>query len=150
MIVEVDRTNIVRNLRYSLSLQFIERLERGNKIDSGKRLCLKDAIENENGITVVNVQENFKKELRKIKIKDGRREMFNMKEEGLSTSLYVEDDSRSHYDKLNWKNSSFPQDLINSESNPRYYRTASKNKYIRSGSNNARDRSGGKFGLKKR
>ena len=72
----MDRTNIVRNLRYSLSLQFIERLERGNKIDSGKRLCLKDAIENENGITVVNVQENVKKELRKIKIKDGRREMF--------------------------------------------------------------------------
>ena len=77
MVTEVDRIELATNLKYALSLQFVDRLEKSGKINTGEKLRLKDVIEDENGEPRAgDVTEKLKKELRKIKVIDNREEVF--------------------------------------------------------------------------
>ena len=69
----------------------------------------------------------MKKELRKMKVIENREEPFKKEEK----AFYVKDDNRARIDK--WRNDMQAKGFVRSESNPRYFRTASK-------SNNVRDR----------
>ena len=51
MISESDKAKEKDNLKYSLSLQFVECLEKSRQIDSSEEIRLKDAIEDEYGNT---------------------------------------------------------------------------------------------------
>ena len=45
LIYETDKMKLAINLKYALSLQFVERLENYGKIKDGEKLRLKDVIE---------------------------------------------------------------------------------------------------------
>ena len=78
MVTEVDKIELAANLKYALSLQFVDRLEKSGKINTGEKLRLKDAMEDENGEPRAgDVTENMKKELRKIKVIYDREEVFS-------------------------------------------------------------------------
>ena len=49
MITETENIRLAENLRYAMSLQFLERLENCGKINAVERMKLKDEIEDVNG-----------------------------------------------------------------------------------------------------
>ena len=121
-----------------MSQQFIERLEEGGKINSGERIRLKDLLEDVDGNPKArDTMEDMKKELKRLKVAENREEPF-MKE--TKTYYTRNEDSRSRYN--NWKNSLKMDGYKRSESNPRYFRTASKKKWIRDDSKFGGGRSG--------
>merc|ERR1712237_239710 len=71
--------------------------------------------------------ETMKKELKRLKIVENREEPFAGKE----TKMYYtgNDDNRSRYD--NWKRNIKSDGYRRSETNPKYFRTASRRKWIR-------------------
>ena len=78
-----------------MSLQFIERLEEGGKINSGERIRLKDLLENVDGNPKArDMVEDMKKEFKRLKVAENREEPF-MEE----TKAYFigNGDSRSRY-----------------------------------------------------
>merc|ERR1712030_165465 len=67
-------------------------------------------------------------ELKRLKIVDHRKEPFANRD----TTHYVRDDDRSRYD--NWRNKIQSEGFRRSESNPKFFRTASKGRYHRDNS----------------
>ena len=49
MVIEIENIKLAENLRYAMSLQFLERLEKCGKINTIERMKLKDVIEDVNG-----------------------------------------------------------------------------------------------------
>ena len=49
LITETDKLKLAQNLKYALSLMFIERLERDGKINANEKLRLRDVIEDDDG-----------------------------------------------------------------------------------------------------
>ena len=49
MVKEMQKLDLAKNLRYALSLQFVERLETGGKITITEKMRLKDVLEDVNG-----------------------------------------------------------------------------------------------------
>ena len=73
MITEVDKINLAENLKYALSSQCVDRLEKESKINAGEKLWLKDVMEDNDGKPRVgNIPEYIKKELVKIKVEEKR------------------------------------------------------------------------------
>ena len=71
IITEKDKVNLATNLDYALSIQFMERLEKSNKINIGEKLRLKDVIEDDAGEPRVgNIPGCVKKELRRMKVEN--------------------------------------------------------------------------------
>ena len=117
LVTEVDRIELVANLKYALPLQFVDRLEKSGKINTGEKLRLKDAMEDENGEPREgDVTENMKKELRKIKVIDNRDEVFPGNKE-YSTHYVRRQEDRSRYN--NWRNSLDKQGYYGSKSKTR-------------------------------
>ena len=50
MVTETKSLRLAERLDYALSLQFIDRLETGGKINSGEKIRLKDLLEDVDGI----------------------------------------------------------------------------------------------------
>ena len=62
MITEVDKINLAENLKYALSSQFVDRLEKESKINAGEMLRLKDVMEdNDSKPRVGDILEYIKK-----------------------------------------------------------------------------------------
>ena len=62
LITEVEKEKLMENLKYVLSSQFIDRLEKENKINTGEKLRLKDVMEDIDGKPKVgNILEYMKK-----------------------------------------------------------------------------------------
>jgi len=49
MVTEVRKVDLVTNLEYALSLQFVDRLEKSGKKNSIEKLRLKDVLKTEDG-----------------------------------------------------------------------------------------------------
>ena len=65
IVTETDKVNLEANLKYALSLQFMDRLEKSKKINSSEKLRLKDRIEDVDGNPRAgNVNEYLTKELK--------------------------------------------------------------------------------------
>ena len=80
MATEIEKIKLAENLRYAISLQFLERLESFGKINAVERMRLKDVIEDVNGNPKVgDTLEMMKKELRKMKVIEKRDEPFKKK-----------------------------------------------------------------------
>ena len=75
-----------------------------------------------------DIPEYIKKELRKIKVTDNREEIFNRDKE-YKTNYVRNEDNMSRY--KNWKNSLETKGYVRSRSNPKFFRTKSKNTYVR-------------------
>ena len=132
MITETDKTDLATNLRYALSVQFVDRLEKSSKINAGEKLRLKDVIEDNDGEPRVgDIPGYLKKELRKIKVEDNREEVFARDKE-YKTNYVRNGDNRSRYN--NWKNSLESKGYVRSRSNPKFFRTNSKGTYKRDNS----------------
>ena len=84
------KLNLTTNINYALCIQFIDRLKKNNKINSGEKLRLKDTIENENGEPKDgNIHLNLKRELKCMKIENGREEIFGNSNEKEYVTNYV-------------------------------------------------------------
>ena len=130
MITKTERLRLAENLKYALSLQFLERLETNGKINAGEKLRLKDVIEDANGEPKVGDHvQMLKRELRRIKVVENRDEPFSKENK---TFYMRNDENRSRYN--NWKNSMESQGYVRSKSNPKFFRTQSKNNYVRDNS----------------
>ena len=124
MITETENIRLAENLRYVMSLQFLERLENCGQINAVDRIKLKDMMEDVNG----NPQDGdtlelMKKELRKMKVVENREEPFKNE----NTTYYIRNTDNNRSRKDNWKSKGF----VRSDSHPRFFRTASKNTYVR-------------------
>ena len=131
MITKIENIRLTENLRYAMSLQFLERLENCGKINAVERMKLKNVIEDLNsnpkdGDTL----ELTKKELRKIKVIENCEEPFKQE----NTTYYVRntEDNRSRMD--NWRGDIKSKGSVRSYSNSRFFRMASKNTYVRDNS----------------
>ena len=81
-VTETEKMDLATNIKYALSLQFVDRLEKDGKINAGEKLRLKDSIEDNNGeLRAGDVSEHLKKELRKIKVLENREEVFSRNKE---------------------------------------------------------------------
>ena len=107
-------------------MQFIERLENGGKINAVQQMRLKDLIEDVNiNPKVGDTLEMMKKELREINVAEN----FDGPFETENKMFYARnEDNRSRYN--NWKNSLKSKGYVRSYSNPRFFRTASKDNNI--------------------
>ena len=104
MITETDRVNLATNLRYALSIQFIDRLEKSN-YNSGEKLWLKDVIEDTNGEPKLgNIPQYLKKELKIMKVKT--EEMKSLQHREYKTNYIKNDDNRSCYNDFYYHHSS--------------------------------------------
>ena len=101
MVTEMENLKLAKRIKHALSLQFIERLEDGGKINSGERIRLKDLLEDVDGNPKAgDTMEDMKKELKRLKVTENREEPFKKE----TQTYYTRDeDSRSRYN--NWKNS---------------------------------------------
>ena len=134
MLMEVKTLDLARRLKYALSSQFVDRLEEGGKINSTEKLRLKDILEDTEGNPKEGeTTEAMKKELKRLKIVENREEPFAVKE---TKAYYMRNDgnqnqydNRSRYDtwRKNIKNDGYKR----SETNPQYFRTASRRKWLR-------------------
>ena len=75
---------------------------------------------------VGDTMEDMKKELKRLKVAENQEEPFKKETKTFYTR---NEDSRSRYN--NWKNSLEKDGYKRSESNPNYFRTASKRRWIR-------------------
>ena len=92
---------MAENIRYAVSLQFLERLEKCGDINAVEKMKLKDVIEDVNGEPKVgDTLEMLRKKLRRMKVVENCDEPFSN-----SYSYYVEniDDNRSRRDRYNAK-----------------------------------------------
>ena len=94
---------------------------------SVEKLRLKDILEDVDGNPKVgNMMEEMKKELKKLKVAANREEPFPKE----TKTFYAQtEENRSRYN--NWKNNLKNDGYKRSESNPKFFRTASKRKWIR-------------------
>ena len=102
LITEVDKEKLAENLKYALSSQFVDRLEKEKNINTGKKLRLKDVMEDDDRKPKIgNIPQFIKKELVKMKVAENREEVFTTRE---YTMNYVGNNEwRSRYN--NWRNS---------------------------------------------
>ena len=71
MITETDKAKLTENLKYALSLQFVEHLEKSKQIDLSEKLRLKDAIQDVDGNPREgNITEYLRKEMKKLKVEN--------------------------------------------------------------------------------
>ena len=92
---EVEKVELSPNLKYGMSLQFVDGLEKSGKNDVWEKLRLKDVIVDGNGQPWAEDRaQHREKDLRKIQVIDKREEVFQ--EEEYSTH-YVKNDDRSRY-----------------------------------------------------
>ena len=71
--MEIKNLRIVERLEYALSAQFVDRLEEGGKINSNKKLRLKDLLKDVDGNPKAGeTMENMKKELKRLKVIENR------------------------------------------------------------------------------
>jgi len=130
MLMEMNNLKIAERLEYAVSAQFVDRLEENGKINATEKLRLKDILEDQNGKPRNgDTTEQMRRELKRLKIADHREEPFGNRD---TTTHYVRNDDRSRYD--NWRNKIQSQGFRRSESNPKYFRTASKGRYQRDNS----------------
>ena len=123
-------------MKYALSSQFVDRLEVSGKINPTEKLRLKDILEDTEGNPKAGeTTEAIKKELKRLKIVENREEPFAVKKEE-TRAYYTRNesnqnryDNRSRYDtwRKNIKNDGYKR----SETNPQYFRTASRRKWLR-------------------
>ena len=93
MMMEVKNLRLVERLEYALSAQFVERLEEGGKINSNKKLRLKDILETRDGNPKEGeTMEEMKKELKRLKVIKNREEPFTKETRAFYTRT---DDNRS-------------------------------------------------------
>ena len=100
MVTEVDRIGLVDNLKYAMSLQLLERLEKCGYINDVERMKIKDVIEDVNSNPKKgDTFELMKKVLKKMKVVKHHGEPFKKE----NTTYYVQntDDNKSRKD--NWK-----------------------------------------------
>ena len=98
MVTGVRRVDLVNNLEYALSLQFVDRLEKSGKINSNEKLRLKDVIETGDGEPRAgDVREKLEEELRKIKVVDNREEVFGVRNKEYSANYVRYYVKRSRY-----------------------------------------------------
>ena len=77
MVTETRTLRLNERLEYALSSQFIDRLEKGGKINAGERLRLKDILEDADGNPKPgNTMEAMKKELKKLKLAQNHEKHF--------------------------------------------------------------------------
>ena len=118
MITEVDTLKLAENLKYALSSQFVDRLEKESKINAGEKLRLKDVMEDNDGKPRVgDIPEYIKKELVKIKVANNREDVFTANSE-YRTNYVRNEDNKSRY--KNWKNSLESNGYVRSRSNPKF------------------------------
>ena len=126
MITETKKIKLTENLEYALGLQFLERLENSGRINAVEKKILRDILEDVDGNPRVGeTVELMKKELRKMKVAENREEPFKKEEK----AFYVKNDNRARIDK--WRNDMQAKGFVRSESNPRYFRMASRSNYVR-------------------
>ena len=102
-----------------------------------EKLRLRDIREDVNSNPKAgNTLESMKKELRKMKVIENCEDLFKKE----SSMYYVRnDENRSKHDK--WKNDLRSRGYVRSDSNPKFFRTALKNRYVQDDSRMARQRS---------
>ena len=127
MATEVEKIKLAENLRYALSLQFLERLDNWGKINALGRMRLKDVIEDRNGNPKAeDTLGIMKKKLRKMTVLENREEPFKKE----SRAYFVRDENnRSRYN--DWKRNLTSRGYVRSNSYPNFFRTQSKNNYLR-------------------
>jgi len=131
MLIEIKTLDLARRLEYAVSAQFVDRLEEGGKINTMEKLRLKDILEDAEGNPRPgDTTDTMKRELKRLKIVDHREEPFASKE--TPTYYTRNDENRSRYD--DWRKKIRSEGYRRSESNPRYFRTASKNNWKRDNS----------------
>merc|ERR1712237_283242 len=130
MLIEMTNLRLAEILQYAVSAQFVDRLEENGKINATEKLRLKDILEDQNGKPRNgDTTEQMRRELKRLKIVNHRDEPFANRD---TTTHYVRDDDRSRYD--NWRNKIQSEGFRRSESNPKFFRTASKGRYHRDNS----------------
>ena len=73
---EVDMLDLVQNLNYALTLQFVDKLEKDGKINKKERYIRKDEMETKKGRPKgKNVVENVKKEFRRMQVFNNQGDM---------------------------------------------------------------------------
>ena len=92
IMTEVEKLNLVQNLNYTLTLLFVDRLDRDEQINKDDKYQLKDEIETKEGkLKVGNIAENMRRELRRLRVLDNREDVWK----GTTHSTnYVQRDSR--------------------------------------------------------
>merc|ERR1712030_240225 len=130
MLIEMTNLRLAARLEYAVSAQFVDRLEENGKINATEKLRLKDILEDQDGKPSSGITtEQMRRELKRLKIVDHREEPFANRD---TTTHYVRDYDRSRYD--NWRNKIQSEGFRRSESNPKFFRTASKGRYHRDNS----------------
>ena len=80
MMAEVKKLDLVNNLNFAMTLQFMERLEKSGKISYNKNMRLKDEIETKGGKPkVADPVERVQKELKRMKIVNNRESLWKEK-----------------------------------------------------------------------
>ena len=117
MATEIEMIKLVENLRYAISLQFLERLENCGKINAVERMRLKGVTEDVNGNPKVgDTLEMMKKELRKMKVVGNRDEPVKKESKGYSVR---DQNNRSRYD--DWRRDIRSKEYIRSDSHPDFF-----------------------------
>merc|ERR1711905_98223 len=135
MLLEMTKLELATpRMEYALSAQFVERLEESGKINTTEKLRLKDILEDANGNPKAGeTTDAMKRELKRLKIVDHREEPFAPFANRETATCYTRnDENRSRYD--DWRKKIRSEGFRRSESNPKFFRTASKNKYKRDNS----------------
>ena len=92
---EVKKLDLANNLNFTMTLQFMERLEKSGKISSNEKMRLKDEIEMKEGKPKVeNPAERVQKELKRMKIVNNRESLWNEK---VTDTHYVNRERESRY-----------------------------------------------------
>merc|ERR1712105_88144 len=130
MLIEIKNLRLAARLEYAVSAQFVDRLAENGKINATEKLRLKDILEDQDGKPKNgDTTELMRRELKRLKIVDHREEPFADRD---TVTHYVRDDDRSRYN--NWRNQIQSEGFRRSESNPKFFRTASKVRYHRDNS----------------
>ena len=128
MVTETKNLTLAERLNYALSLQFVDRLDTGGKINSGEKIRLKDLLEDVDGNPRDgDTAENMKKELKRLKVAENCEEPFQKENKTYYTR---NEDTRSRYNS--WRNRS--DSYKRSGSQPKYYRSDSNKRWIRDSS----------------
>ena len=79
MMVDIDEVQLEQNLKFAMGLQFVDKLEKGRKIDHVESMQLRDLLEDADGNPRANQGvrlEAVKKRLRKIRNTEGKNDPF--------------------------------------------------------------------------
>ena len=92
LMIEVEKLDLVQNLNYTLTLQFVDKLKKDGKTNKEERYRLKDEMETKKGRPKgENVVENVKKELRRMQVFDNQGDMWKSTTHDMH---YIQIDSR--------------------------------------------------------